>query len=249
MPGPKQREKKVMKKKLVWLSIILAIFLTAGFAWAGGPSVAVVLVDVQADFTNAHQGSLAVADSDQAYLDKVAQATRELRKKGLQVFATQDWHPKDHMSFAANHQGKKPFQAIKLADGRTQVLWPTHCVQNKSGSAIVIDTALIDQVVQKGKDPRYDSYSGFKDDGGKMTELKSLLKKQGIETIIVYGIATDYCVRATVLDGLTEGFKVVVVRDLCRGVAPETSKKAWQEMEQKGAQVWTSLDPEKIKNL
>ncbi|KIX12121.1 bifunctional nicotinamidase/pyrazinamidase [Dethiosulfatarculus sandiegensis] len=238
-----------MRKKLLWLSIILGICLMAGFAQAGGPNVAVVLVDVQADFTTAHKGSLAVADSDQPYLDKVTQATKELRKKGLQVFATQDWHPKDHMSFAANHQGKKPFQAIKLADGRTQVLWPTHCVQNSSGSAIVIETSLIDQVVQKGKDPSYDSYSGFKDDGGKVTELKDLLKKQGVETIIVYGIATDYCVRATVVDGLTAGFKVVVVQDLCRGVAPDTSKKAWQEMEQKGALIWESLDPEKVKGL
>ena len=87
---------------------------------------------------------------------------------------------------------------------------------------------------------KFDSYSGFMDDGGAKTDLDKVLKAAGIKTLIVYGIATDYCVKATALDGLKEGYKVIVVQDLCRGVADETSKAALEEMRQKGAQIWPS---------
>lgn len=236
------------------LILVLAALTGLGFSLApslakAGGNVAVVIVDVQGDFTTAKKGSLAVADSDEAYLEQVNQATRELKATGLPVYATQDWHPADHMSFAANQAGKKPFEAIKLADGRTQVLWPTHCVQNSEGAKILVPPGLINAVVQKGKDSKYDSYSGFKDDGGAKTEMDALLKKAGVKTLVVYGIATDYCVKATVIDGLKAGYNVVVVQDLCRGVAPDSSKAAWQEMQKAGAQLWPSLDMSKVKSL
>ncbi|HTY25990.1 MAG TPA: bifunctional nicotinamidase/pyrazinamidase [Desulfomonilaceae bacterium] len=237
-------------KKLSLLMISLAIF---GLTFAPVPTLAeegmaVVVVDVQGDFTTAHNGSLAVPNSDQAYLEKVAKATDQLKKTGLAVYCTQDWHPGDHMSFASNHKDKKPFDTIKLDDGRTQVLWPAHCVQESKGANILLDPALVTKVVRKGTSSKFDSYSGFMDDGGVKTDLDKVLKDAGIKTLIVYGIATDYCVKATALDGLKEGYKVIVVHDLCRGVADETSKAALEEMKQKGAQILPLADLDKVKN-
>jgi len=153
------------------------------------------------------------------------------------------------MSFASNHENRKPFETIKLQDGRTQVLWPPHCVQDTKGAQSLLDPALITKTIRKGTDHRFDSYSGFKDDGGAATELDKALKATGIKKIIVYGIATDYCVKATVLDALKDGYAVYVINDLCRGVADGTSKSAAEEMTAKGAVIWPSLDIEKVKGL
>ena len=238
-------------KTLSLLLFALVIFSLA-FAPVGAlakEGLAVIVVDVQGDFTTAQKGSLAVPNSDQAYLEGVAKATEELKKAGLPVYATQDWHPADHMSFASNQKDKKPFDTIKLTDGRTQVLWPAHCVQGTKGAEILVNPALFTKVIRKGMNPKFDSYSGFMDDGGAKTDLDKELKAAGVKTLIVYGIATDYCVKATALDGLKDGYKVVVVQDLCRGVADKTSNEALEEMKQKGVQIWPSLDLNKIKNL
>ena len=234
--------------KMTGLLFCLALALNTGAALAGG-KVAVIVVDVQGDFTTAHKGALAVNGTDQAFLDQVAQATKELKEAGLPVYATQDWHPTNHMSFASNHEGQKPFTLFKLADGRTQMLWPNHCVQNTKGAELLLDGATFTKVVQKGKDSNYDSYSGFQDDGGAKTEMEQVLKSAGVETVVVYGIATDYCVKATAIDARNAGFKVVVVKDLCRGVAPDTSKAAWTDMQGKGCQLWDSVDMQKVKQL
>ncbi len=236
--------------KSLMMCILLAGLVALGPLQAAvAGDTAVVVVDVQADFTQAHKGSLAVSGTDEAYLKKVAQATAALKEAGLPIYATQDWHPSNHMSFAANQPGKKPFELIDLPDGRKQVLWPVHCVQNSSGAKILLDKSLFTAVIQKGTDADYDSYSGFKDDGGAKTALDETLKGAGLKTLIMYGIATDYCVKATVLDGLAAGYKVVVVQDLCRGVAPDTSQAAWEEMKKKGAELWPSLDVDKAKSL
>jgi nicotinamidase/pyrazinamidase len=238
-------------KDLVAILFTLAIFglsLVTNRAEAKD-RVAVVVVDVQGDFTTAQNGSLAVPNADQSYLENVSKVTEKLKKAGLPVYATQDWHPANHMSFASNQDGKKPFETIKLTDGRTQALWPNHCVQDTKGAQILLDPGLITKVIQKGTDSKFDSYSGFMDDGGAKTLLDTALKAADIKTLIVYGIATDYCVKATVLDGLKEGYTVYVVSDLCRGVADDTSKAALEEMKQKGAKIRTSVDMEKIKDL
>ena len=228
--------------------VIFSLALAPALALAK-EGMAVIVVDVQGDFTTANKGSLAVPNSDQAYLESVAKATEELKKAGLPVYATQDWHPAEHMSFASNHKDKKPFETIKLDDGRTQVLWPAHCAQGSKGAEILINPALITKVIRKGMNPKFDSYSGFMDDGGSKTDLDKVLKAAGGKTLIIYGIATDYCVKATALNGAKEGYKVVVVQDLCRGVADQTSNAALDEMEQKGVQIWLSPDLNKIKNL
>jgi nicotinamidase/pyrazinamidase len=96
-------------------------------------------------------------------------------------------------------------------------------------------------------DAQYDSYSGFQDDGGKKTNMDKLLKKDNIKKVVVYGIATDYCVRATAIDAVAAGYKVVIIKNLSRGVAPDTSQKAIDEMKAKGIVILEDLDLEKIK--
>ncbi len=213
-----------------------------------GSKIGVIVVDVQGDFTEWKEGSLAVSGTDEAYVRQVEEATRKLRDAGFLIFATQDWHPPNHVSFYTNHPGKKPFEVIDV-DGRKQVLWPPHCVQGTEGARILVDNNLFRAVVQKGRDPRYDSYSGFQDDGGQKTEMDTILRLNGIETVVVYGIATDYCVKATALDAAKAGYKVIVVKELCRGVAPDTIEKALKEMRSAGVLIVERLDIERIKGM
>jgi len=201
---------------------------------------AVIVVDIQADFTEAHQGSLAVAGTDKAYLKAVVKATEKLKAAGHLIFATQDWHPADHVSFVSNHQGRQAFEVIKI-EGRDQVLWPAHCIQETKGAEMLLDPRLFTKVVKKGKDRRFDSYSGFQDDGGARTEMESVLREAGVREVIVYGVATDYCVRATALDAATAGFKVTMVRGLSRGVAADSTKKALADLKSAGVTVVESL--------
>jgi nicotinamidase/pyrazinamidase len=208
--------------------------------------IGVIVVDVQGDFTELRNGSLAVGGTNEAYVNVVEENTKKLKQAGFPIFATQDWHPANHVSFFTNHQGKKAFDVIKL-HGKDQALWPPHCVQNTLGAEILLDKKLFKAVAKKGMDPKYDSYSGFQDDGGKKTDMDKLLKKENIKKVIVYGIATDYCVRATAIDAAAAGYKVFFLKNLSRGVSPDTSQKAIEEMKAKGMVVLDDLDLEKIK--
>jgi len=207
----------------------------------GEQKIGVIVVDLQGDFTTYKNGSLAVAGTDEAYFNKVQKVTQELSAKGYPIFATQDWHPADHISFFSNHAGKKPFEAIQI-EGRTQVLWPPHCVQETENAKVMLDNDLFQAIVKKGKDKEYDSYSGFQDDGGAKTEMNDVLQKNGIKELIVYGIATDYCVKATAIDAAAAGFKVTVIEGLSKGVAPDTTAKALEEMKAKGIIIQTDLE-------
>jgi nicotinamidase/pyrazinamidase len=207
----------------------------------GEQKIGVIVVDLQGDFTTYKNGSLAVAGTDEAYFNKVQKVTQELSAKGYPIFATQDWHPADHISFFSNHAGKKPFEAIQI-EGRTQVLWPPHCVQETENAKVMLDNDLFQAIVKKGKDKKYDSYSGFQDDGGAKTEMNDVLQKNGIKELIVYGIATDYCVKATAIDAADAGYKVTVVEGLSKGVAPDTTAKALEEMKAKGIIIKTDLE-------
>jgi nicotinamidase/pyrazinamidase len=207
----------------------------------GEQKIGVIVVDLQGDFTTYKNGSLAVAGTDEAYFNKVQKATQELSAKGYPIFATQDWHPADHISFFSNHAGKKPFETIQI-EGRTQVLWPPHCVQETENAKVLVDNNLFQAIVKKGKDKKFDSYSGFQDDGGAKTEMNQILQKNGIKELIVYGIATDYCVKATAIDAAAAGFKVTVIEGLSKGVAPDTTTKALEEMKEKGIIIKTDLE-------
>ena len=206
---------------------------------------AVIVTDIQGDFTELKHGSLAVKGTDQRFLDRVLTATKMLKEKGIAIFATQDWHPSNHISFFTTYPGKKAFEVISR-NGKEQILWPPHCVQSSEGAKILLDKKLFDAIVHKGTEVVFESYSGFHDDGGNQTPLHHILQAGGIERVILYGIATDYCVRATSLDAVALGYKVVMVKDLSRGVAPETTNHALEEMKQGGVIVIDTFSKEDI---
>jgi nicotinamidase/pyrazinamidase len=173
---------------------------------------ALVIVDFQNDFTPG--GALAVPDGDAigGHLNELAASGRfDL------VVATRDWHPGAHSSFAA--QG-----------GR----WPEHCVADSEGAQLhpSLDAARVDVIVDKGTDPATEGYSGF--DG---TDLATLLRDRGIDRVTVAGLATDYCVRATALDALREGFAVTVDEAGSRGIDPADSARALDEVRTAGGRV------------
>jgi nicotinamidase/pyrazinamidase len=195
---------------------------------------ALVVVDVQNDFVPG--GALAVREGD-----RVVPIANALMRQFELVVATQDWHPADHGSFAANHPGKRVGEVIEL-NGLSQVLWPVHCVQGTRGAEFVAGLAVdgFDRVFRKGTDAGIDSYSGFFDNGHRRaTGMGDWLKERGVRDIYVMGLATDYCVRFTALDGLGLGFDVWLVEDGCRGVelAAGDVGRAVEEMRAAGVKV------------
>ena len=200
---------------------------------------ALIIVDIQNDFLPG--GALAVPKGDEV----VPVANRVTPKFDL-VVATQDWHPADHGSFAANHHGKRVGDVIEL-DGLEQILWPVHCVQGTSGAAFAarLDTSRITRVFQQGTDPAIDSYSGFFDNGRRQaTGLGDYLKEQGVRDVYVLGLATDYCVKFTTLDAADLGFQTCLIEDGCRAVnlRPGDDAKAITEMERVGVTIVRSCD-------
>ena len=193
---------------------------------------ALVLVDLQYDFMPG--GALAVARGDEV----VAVAQRLIPQFEL-VVATQDWHPRDHKSFAANNPGASVGEMREL-NGLPQVMWPAHCVQGTRGAELHDDLDGITQVFQKGTNHEIDSYSGFFDNGHKKaTGLEGWLREQGVTNLTVLGLATDYCVKYTALDALHLGFTVTLVSEGCRAVnlAPGDGDAAIAAMAAAGAQI------------
>jgi nicotinamidase/pyrazinamidase len=195
---------------------------------------ALIVVDLQNDFLPG--GALAVPGGDE-----VIPLANELQRRFDVVLATQDWHPPDHGSFAANHPGKKPGDRIML-DGIEQILWPVHCVQNTHGSEFApsFDTTRIDYVFHKGIDPSIDSYSTFFDNAHRRsTGLADYLKDRAIKDIYLLGLALDYCVKYSALDARQLGLNTHVVLDGCRGIdlQPGDVDLALKEMKAAGAAV------------
>jgi len=213
---------------------------TRGNMDIAGKRRAAIVTDVQGCFATWKHGSLAVPGSDELYVRSVEAATRLLRSEGFFVLATQDWHPPDHISFAKNHPGKEPFDTIEI-NGRTQVLWPSHCVQGTDDARLLVDESLFAAVIRKAQNPLFDSYSAVQDDSGEKTGLEATLREKGIVSVVIYGIALDYCVRATAIDLVHAGFKTAVVESLCRGVSPETSVQAITQMREEGVNVVQDL--------
>jgi len=200
---------------------------------------ALILVDIQNDFLPG--GALPVPEGH-----KVIPLANQLQSAFPLVVATQDWHPANHGSFAANHPGKKVFEQIEL-NGLPQTLWPVHCVQDTHGAALATDLNQdrIVKVFQKGTDHDIDSYSGLFDNGHrKSTGLGEWLKEKGVNEVFVCGLATDYCVKFTVLDAARLGLKTTLIEDASRGVNLQLSdvEKAIEEMKRAGASVVQSAD-------
>jgi nicotinamidase/pyrazinamidase len=191
-----------------------------------------LLIDLQNDFMPG--GALAVSGADE-----VIHIVNELMPQFELIVATQDWHPAEHGSFAVNHAGRSVFEQMDL-DGLPQTLWPVHCVQNTGGALFApgLDTRRIARVFTKGMNPRIDSYSGLYDNGHRSsTGMGEWLKAQGVRELSIAGVATDYCVKFTVLDALKEGFQVNLIAQACRGVnlQPGDVERALAEMQAAGA--------------
>jgi nicotinamidase/pyrazinamidase len=200
---------------------------------------ALVVVDVQNDFLPG--GALAVPRGDE-----IIPLVNQLQKQFELVVATQDWHPRNHGSFAANHPGKKPGDRIML-EGIEQILWPIHCVQNTTGAQFAADLATerFARIFQKGIDPKIDSYSTFFDNAHRRaTGLGDYLKERSITDVYLCGLATDYCVKYSALDAQQLGFNAHVIVDACRGInlAPGDVDLALKEMRASGACVLQSGD-------
>lgn len=195
---------------------------------------ALIIVDVQNDFTPG--GALAVKEGDQ-----VVPIINQLQEKFDFIVATQDWHPADHGSFAANHPEKNVGEFISL-NGVNQILWPVHCVQDTKGAEFhpELTNEKWKAIFQKGTNPQVDSYSGFFDNNRLGdTGLGAYLRENGIEDIFVCGLATDYCVKFTVLDSISQGFKTTLIADATRAVNIHENDdlKAIKEMSASGAKV------------
>ena len=181
---------------------------------------ALIIVDVQNDFLPG--GALAVKNGD-----AVIPVINELQDDFALVVATQDWHPADHKSFASSHPEKKVFEEIML-DGLPQVLWPDHCVQETAGAQFssLLNTKKIEAIFRKGMDKNIDSYSGFFDNGKKKaTGMGAYLKGRGVTAIYVTGLAADYCVNFTALDGLELGFKSIIISNATKAIDEKNYKK------------------------
>ena len=197
---------------------------------------ALIAVDPQNAFCAG--GGLAVADGEKVMV-VLNKAAGSVRAEGGLLVLTQDWHPSNHKSFFTQHEGKKPFEVIDL-NGLPQVLWPEHAIQGTADAAFHADLDFVAEakVFQKGLDPEVDSYSGFEDNGGRHdTGLDAYLKANGVTSLDIAGLATDYCVKYTVLSAIKRGYKVRVLLDGCRGVAPETAASAVEEMRAAGAEI------------
>ena len=199
---------------------------------------ALIVVDVQNCFTPG--GSLAVNKGDE-----IIPLINTLATKFQNVVLTQDWHTANHISFASQHAGKKPFETIKLPYGK-QVLWPDHCVQGTDGAAIHKDIKIpqAQLVIRKGFNPLVDSYSAFLEaDGKSKTGLDGYLRGRRIKTVYVVGLATDFCVGWTAMDARKLGLKAFVVEDACRGIDNAGSlAKAWAAMAKAGVKKIQSSD-------
>ena len=193
---------------------------------AGGQTIltgardTLIVVDVQNDFCPG--GSLAVPDGDAV----IPVINRIVPFFGRWIY-TRDWHPADHSSFSDRPEYR---------DGS----WPPHCVQGTPGSewCRALDTPVNAILVTKGDDPGQEAYSGFQ---VKRLDLAAFLHGHDVERVFITGLATEYCVRQTVLDALAAGFTVYLIEDAVRGISPEKSARTLAELEQAGAiRVWST---------
>lgn len=197
---------------------------------------ALVIVDVQNDFLPG--GALAVPHGDE-----IIPLINALAQKFDLIVATQDWHPRNHGSFADVHVRRAGDRI--LLDGLEQLLWPVHCVAETEGAALspLLDKNRFSAIFHKGVDPLVDSYSTFHDNGHKRsTGLAEFLSAHDVEEVYLVGLATDYCVKYSALDSLHAGFRTFVIEDACRGIDlnPGDSQEALNELKDAGAVILRS---------
>ena len=179
-----------------------------------GPTHALIVVDVQNDFTPG--GKLPIAEGDRV-VPVLNGWIGKAREAGATVVASRDWHPSNHMSF--KEQGGA---------------WPPHCIRFTEGAAFHPDLELPNDapIVTKGDNPEFDQYSAFD-----RTGLAELLKSKNVDTVWIGGLALDVCVRATVLDAVAEGFRVRLIRSATRAVNPDDGRRVIEELRDAGAEI------------
>ena len=201
---------------------------------------ALLAVDLQSDFLPG--GGLPVPGGDE-----IVSPIADLMEADLfeLIVATQDWHPRDHVSFASNHPGRKAFDRIELY-GHEQTLWPDHCVQGTSGANLhpAIPWARAAAIIRKAMNAAIDSYSALRNNWDPQgnrppTGLAGYLKDRGVEDIFICGLARDFCVKWTAEDAVQEGFQVNVIWDLCRSMNPQCDDLIRRELSAVGAQIIT----------
>jgi len=196
---------------------------------------ALIVVDLQNDFVPG--GSLAVPRGNE-----IIPLVNRIQEKFDLVVATQDWHPKNHMSFASNHPGKNVFDTIMLG-GMEQVLWPDHCVQGDKGAMFVkgFDERRVEAIFRKGTNPEIDSYSGFFDNGRKKsTGLGDYLKGRGVKQVYICGLAAEFCVLYTALDAIDLGFETYYLEDVTRALSHEGLREAREQVTRRGGHLMVS---------
>jgi nicotinamidase/pyrazinamidase len=196
---------------------------------------ALIVVDLQNDFVPG--GSLAVPEGNE-----IIPLVNQLQENFELVVATQDWHPKNHLSFASNHPGKKPYEVVIL-DGLEQVLWPDHCIQGEKGATFApgFDERRVEAIFRKGTNPEIDSYSGFFDNGRKKsTGLGDFLKGRRVKEVYLCGLAAEYCVLYTALDAIELGFRIYYIEDATRALSQEDFEKAREQVASRGGKLINS---------
>ena len=198
-----------------------------------------LVVDVQNDFLPG--GALAVPGGD-----GIVAPCRELATRFTHVVLTQDWHPADHVSFASSHPGKGILESVTLADGRSQVLWPDHCLQGSRGAALAEHLAVphAELIIRKGYRRDLDSYSAFLEaDGHTGTGLAGYLRERGLRRLVVCGLATDFCAGWSAIDAARAGFETWLVEDATRGIdANGSMARAFVDMAAAGVRRSTLQD-------
>lgn len=177
------------------------------------PTDALLLIDLQPDFMPG--GALAVAGGDE-----ILPLVNALAHRFDHVILTQDWHPPQHISFASSHAGQQPFARIEVAYG-PQTLWPDHCLQRSPGAALhpAIDIPHAELILRKGFRREIDSYSAFlENDHTTPTGLAGYLRERGLQRLFLCGLAYDFCVRFSAVDGTALGFECIVIQDATRAV-------------------------------
>lgn len=248
--GNNQTKNKVGPLKSINISDEKSLARTKGFGFFGKKKFILGIIDPQNDFFTG--GSLAIDDSKSIIgpINKLRFFCWDL----METFVSQDYHPRNHMSFAKTHQvdefTKKELK-IKLDETKTiqivQDMWPVHCVNGTPGANINNDIIIseTDHNFKKGTQPHIESYSAFGDEflnKYENTGLDNFLQTQGITDIVLVGLATDYCVLNTALDACRLGYQVHLIKSCVRGVKPDTTQQAFEKMEEKNVCIYDDVN-------
>lgn len=214
--------------------------MTAGSTEIDGESAALLVVDMQPDFMPG--GALGVAGADRI----VAPIAHLIESRRFRIIAaTQDWHPKNHVSFASNHPGRKPMDVVEVY-GHPQTLWPDHCVQGTPGAELCrgIPWNHVQVIVRKATDSDCDSYSAFRDNWNargqrQPTGLGGYLRERGVREVFICGLARDFCIAWSAEDAAAAGFRARVIWDLTRPVDASTDDTVRAELLRSGVEVVT----------